>query len=47
VSDTPGPGAYSGQKNWGVEESPSYGKRGTGYFASNSRLDDWTFITLI
>lgn len=37
VSDTPGPGAYSGQKNWGVEESPSYGKRGTGYFASNSR----------
>jgi len=38
VSETPGPGAYSGQKNWGVEESPSFGKRGTGYFASNSRF---------
>ena len=39
VTDTPGPGAYSGQKDWGVEESPSFGKRGTGYFASNSRFE--------
>ncbi|CAG5076702.1 Oidioi.mRNA.OKI2018_I69.PAR.g8524.t1.cds [Oikopleura dioica] len=37
ISETPGPGAYSNQKDWGVGESPSFGKRGTGYFASQSR----------